>query len=109
MIPRRLFLFHVLLCPGMVLAQAGNKIAVRGRLVSRRKGIPVPGLQVFLVHHAFGRSIPAISDGNGQFGWPAIPVSTEPYDLEVYWGRDLVLRSPVLIDYHKNWLGDIWL
>jgi hypothetical protein len=85
-----------------LLAAPGNAnmpiaaVPVQGQLVSRSRG-PVPGMTLFLVHRVFGRSAPAYSDAGGRFGWAAIPVSAEPYFLEVYWGSSLMYRQPIQV------------
>ena len=70
----------------------GAYVPVHGQLLSRNSG-PVPGVAVFLVHEALGRSAPSHTDGYGRFGWTAIPVRPEPYYLEMYWGSKLIYRS----------------
>ena len=71
-------------------------VPVHGQLLSRNRG-PVPGCTIYLVHQALGRSTPSRTDAQGRFGWTAIPVRTEPYYLEMYWGSNLIYRSQLLV------------
>ena len=76
---------------------AGPSVPVQGQVLSRNINGPVPGLTVFLVHEFLGRSAPSYTDAYGRFGWTAIPVRSEPYFLEIYWGQNLVYRQPVAV------------
>lgn len=97
-------LLLVLLCGAILVLNTnthaqpllGPSVPVQGQLISRVQG-PVPGVTVSLVHRIFGRSAPAFTDVYGRFGWSAIPISPEPYFLEVYWGQNLIYRQPVQV------------
>ena len=76
-------------------SQAQN-VSVQGLIVSRNN-TPVPGMTVFLLHPVLGRSAPSITDEHGRFGWSSIPVRSESYFLEAYWGATLMYRQPLPI------------
>ena len=75
----------------------GPTVPVQGQVFSRSVNGPAPGLTVFLVHKVIGRSAPSFTDANGRFGWIAIPVSVQPYFLELYWGQNLIYRQPIQV------------
>jgi hypothetical protein len=77
-------------------SQAQN-VSVQGLIVSRSNNTPVPGMTVFLLHPVLGRSAPSITDEHGRFGWSSIPVRSESYFLEAYWGATLMYRQPLPI------------
>jgi hypothetical protein len=82
-----------LLLLGSDLAAAPAAAQATGTLVGTIKssrGIPVAGLEVYLVHPQIGRSRPAYTDAYGQFRIPSVPTIDDPYFLEVYWDDDLV-------------------
>src|SRR5213595_993020 len=58
---------------------------------------PIPGLTVFLVHPVLGRSYPTATDLGGDFDFTNVPLVTDEYYMEIYWGRDLIFRRPVLV------------
>ena len=75
-------------------AQYGGKAVVQGQVMSRKLGAPVPGLRAVLVHPVLGRSAASFTNAQGHFGWSGIAVRPEPYQLELYWGQNLVYRQP---------------
>ncbi len=84
----------------MARAQAaGGSVPVRGQVLSRGSGGPVPGVGAVLVHERLGRSAMSYTDAYGHFGWTTIPIRPEPYFLEIYWGRQLIYRQPVTIGF----------
>lgn len=93
------FALNLLLMAGsQSLAQSmGATVPVHGQAFARSVNGPAPGLTVFLVHQAMGRSAPSFTDANGRFGWTAIPVSAQPYFLELYWGQRLIYRQPIQV------------
>jgi len=78
-------------------AQEFGFAPVQGQILDGRTGRPAPGLMVSLVHPVLGRSAPAYTGPNGQFGWGAIPIRPEQYFLEVYWGPKLIFRQPLMV------------
>ena len=83
---------------GMARAQStGAGVPVQGHVLSRSSGGPVPGVSVVLVHQRLGRSAMSYTDADGRFGWSAIPLQSEPYFLEIYWGQQLIYRQPVAV------------
>ena len=68
----------------------------------------VPGLTVFLLHPYMGRSAPAFTDFNGVFGWSSIPISPQPFFIEVYWNNNVVHRSQILITQPTQ-IPPIWI
>jgi hypothetical protein len=70
---------------------------VGGVILDNRTGIGAPGLTASLIHSQLGRSAPTLTDADGHFGWSAIPVRSEPYYLEIYWGKNLIYRQQVLV------------
>lgn len=95
---RKLLLASVLpFVPGLVSAQMhGPSAPVQGQVVSRAS-TPIPGLAVYLVHPALGRSAPTFTDMYGRFGWTMIPLKSDPYYIEVYWGNRVVYRNTVSV------------
>ena len=68
----------------------------------------VPGLVVFLLHPSLGRSAPAFTDLNGVFAWNAIPISPQPFFVEVYWGNSIMHRSQIMITQPTQ-IPPIWI
>jgi hypothetical protein len=75
----------------------GPVASVEGVVLDNRTGLGAPGLTVSLIHPQMGRSAPSLTDGNGHFEWSAIPVQSEPYYLEIYWGEKLLYRQQVIV------------
>jgi hypothetical protein len=92
--PQALLLLLLILLPA-VGAQA-QTAAVSGQLV-RGDGSPIPGLTVSLVHPQIGRSQPIASDENGHFVFYNVPIHSEAYYVEIYWGDQLIYRNAVLV------------
>lgn len=89
-----------LICTLVPLHSRAQQVAfapVQGQIFDSRTGRPAPGLMVSLVHPVLGRSAPAFTNGYGQFGWNAIPVRSEAYYLEVYWGQNVIYRQPLQV------------
>ena len=93
----RLALLLLLALSSAHAQSAAPGVPVRGTLLSKNTGAPVPGLMASLIHPVLGRSAPSYSDREGHFGWLAIPARREAYYLEVYWGSKLLYRQPVQI------------
>jgi hypothetical protein len=91
---KALAFFPAILMPGGAKSQMMT-VPVQGRILSNSG--PIPGLMVILVHQYMGRSVPVVSDNSGYFIWNAIPVRSEPFVLEIYWGQNLVYRAPIMI------------
>src|SRR5687767_835791 len=70
---------------------------VGGVILDNRTGMGAPGLTASLIHPQLGRSAPTLTDAGGHFEWSAIPVRSEPYYLEIYWGSNLIYRQQVLV------------
>jgi len=80
------------------LAQRPRVAAVTGVVVDRQ-GRPTPGLAVFLVSQ--GRSAPRTTDRYGKFLFTDVPAGQQ-YFVEVYWGRDLMYRKPIVVQADTN-------
>jgi hypothetical protein len=65
--------------------------------VLRGDNQPVPGVTVSLVHPAVGRSSPSVTNPMGYYYFANVPLRSEPYFLEVYWGTQLLSRSTVAV------------
>lgn len=74
------------------------QVPVYGVVIDSRTQTPVPGLTVSLIHPILGRSAPAFTDQFGRFTFVAIPIRSEPYYIEIYWGHNIVYRSMILIN-----------
>ena len=59
---------------------------------------PLTGVTVYLAHPTAGRSYPRFTDANGYFVFYDVPYATDPFYLELYWGRTLVYRAAVTVD-----------
>ena len=75
----------------------GPVASVQGVVLDHRTGLAAPGLTASLIHPQLGRSAPTLTDGNGHFEWSAIPMQSEPYYLEIYWGSKLLYRQQVIV------------
>ena len=69
---------------GVVLCKDGNKI----------KGCP--GLTISLVKP--GKGGRTITDRAGRFTFDNVPLSRDPYYLEIYWGKRLKFRKKYIIN-----------
>jgi hypothetical protein len=79
-------------------ARAQSPLApVGGVILDNRTGVGAPGLTASLIHPLLGRSTPTLTDADGHFGWAAIPMRSEPYYLEIYWGNNLIYRQEVRV------------
>jgi hypothetical protein len=79
-------------------ARAQNSVApVAGVILDNRSGTGAPGLTAYLIHPVLGRSAPTLTDADGHFGWAAIPMRSEPYYLEIYWGKNLIYRQQLVV------------
>ena len=94
------------LCLATVLAPAtaadAQTLGLEGR-VTNGSFEPIPGLTVFLVHPAEGRSRPRITDARGRFVFQGVPYVDDEYYLEVYWGDELMYRSAVVVHEYVRW------
>lgn len=63
--------------------------------VQTRTSAPIAGLTVYLVSREVGRSAPSLTDAEGWFRFLSVPLTSEPYYLEIYWGQDLMYRNLV--------------
>jgi hypothetical protein len=99
-----ILVIFVLLAAG---AYAQPRSASLGGAVIDRQGRPVPGLTVSVVSMQSGRSAPRVTDQAGQFLFANIPAG-QSYYLEIYWGRQLMYRTRVLLARDTN-LGVIRL
>ena len=83
-------------------AQSGNNVEVCGRIVLERNDtrVPLPGLSVYLLSEAYGRSIVKITDNNGRFSFERIPTNGTPYFIEVYSDQSLIYRR--VIDIYRD-------
>ncbi|HEY2864516.1 MAG TPA: carboxypeptidase-like regulatory domain-containing protein [Casimicrobiaceae bacterium] len=81
---------------------------VQGRVVYR-SGAPIPGITVYLVHPAVGRSTPATTDSDGRFSMPNVPPQQTPFYVEVYWGRTLKYRKALEVSAPRVAIPDIQL
>jgi hypothetical protein len=79
--------------PGVAAAQGAT---VSGVVVNSRQ-VFIPGLTIYLVHSAVGRSYPSFTDPRGRFFFSNVPLRTDPYYLEIYGGRQLIYRKPVFV------------
>ena len=79
-----------------VFAQ-GPVAPVEGVVLDDQTGLGAPGLTASLIHPQMGRSAPSLTDRNGHFEWSAIPMQSEPYYLEIYWGSKLLYRRQVIV------------
>lgn len=86
-----------------------NQAVVQGQLISRNNNYPAPGLTVSLIHPNLGRSAAAISDSNGVFTFYGIPIMPTQYFLEVYWGSQLIVRTPVLVNNYRISLPPLYI
>ena len=68
---------------------------VEGTVV--RGSQPLPGVTVSLVHPSVGRSSPSATNPKGYFYFSNVPIRPDPYYLEVYWGKELLSRTQVLV------------
>ncbi len=99
------------LCLSLIFFDAGDAQVRRGAVtgtILNRGNQPIPGLNVYLVHPKEGRSSPRRTDNWGRFSFLDVPIRSDPYYLEVYWGKDLMYRNTVIVDRDKN-LGNITL
>jgi hypothetical protein len=58
---------------------------------------PIPGLMVYLAHPSRGPGSPAFTDARGRFLFSA-PIDPDPYELMIFWGRELLYRRRVLVN-----------
>jgi len=79
--------------PNQAAAQGGT---VSGVVLNSRQA-PIPGCTVYLVHTVVGRSSPYWTNPQGQFSFTSVPLRNDPYYLEIYWGKQLLYRKPVII------------
>ncbi|MFL5493621.1 MAG: hypothetical protein ACJ8DC_04455 [Gemmatimonadales bacterium] len=70
---------------------------VAGVILDNHSGTGAPGLTAYLIHPVLGRSAPTLTDADGHFGWSAIPMRSEPYYLEIYWGTKLIYRQQLMV------------
>lgn len=90
------FIVYALLSYGPISAHAQQTAMVTGN-VFNRMNIPVPGVTVFLVHPLVGRSYPSITNQMGYYVFNNVPLSRDPYYLEIYWGNDLIFRNTLSV------------
>jgi len=91
-------LFALSLFAASFLVNANQPLAyVQGSFCSLQNGGPAPGLMISLVHQYLGRSSPAYTDQYGNFQLLNIPLRSEPYLIEVYWGQRLIYRNQVFV------------
>ena len=60
----------------------------------------IPGVTVYLVNPAVGRSHAEITDLDGRFSFENVPNTPDGqnwYYVEIYWGRDLIYRRAVQV------------
>lgn len=78
--------------------QTRQQAVVTGKLIATYNNAPAPGMTVSLVHPVLGRSAPAISDNFGTFTLRGIPIRSDAYYLEVYWGNQLINRQSIIVN-----------
>jgi hypothetical protein len=54
---------------------------------------PVAGVTVSLVHPMIGRSSPVFTGPTGGYFFSNVPVQSQPYYIEAYWGNQLLYRG----------------
>jgi|GEM_PF-5585721 len=64
------------------------QVTFQGSIVDANQR-PIPGLAVSVANQARGRSRSAYTDASGHYVLSDIPVSSQPYAFEVYWGQRL--------------------
>lgn len=82
---------------GISTTSYAQSAQIQGSVIDGRNNAPVPGLTISLIHQNFGRSVPSTTDGFGRFVFFNIPIHSQPYFLEVYWGNRLMYRNRILV------------
>lgn len=83
----------------MLVMDAAAGVGFISGEIKTRSNQPIPGLTVSLVHPVLGRiSLSSISDAAGRFFIDNVPLRSDPYYLEIYWGRTLRFRNTVIIN-----------
>jgi hypothetical protein len=70
--------------------------------VLNRNNQPIPGLSVYLVHPRAGRSAAKTTNNAGTFNFDTVPPQNDSYYLEIYWGKQLQYRKPVIVNRDTN-------
>jgi Carboxypeptidase regulatory-like domain len=64
---------------------------------------PVAGVTVSIAHPTAGRSRPKTTDSDGYFLFTGLRPMSDPYYLEVYWGRTLICRESIVVNDNIRW------
>jgi hypothetical protein len=97
-----------LLCAGPAATQVAPTALVEGYVI-RGYNQPVPGLTVSMAHPFIGRSSPSITNPTGYYYFVNVPMRTDPYYIEVYWGTQLLFRNTVTVTGPRVTLPNIVL
>jgi hypothetical protein len=88
-----LFVLFLLYTHSVIAQYDQNTSTIQGAFCSQENDSAAPGLMVSLVHPLLGRSTPAYTDEYGKFTMLNIPIRSDPYYIEVYWGKNLIYRN----------------
>jgi hypothetical protein len=96
---KRVISFIILILLIVLVLDASAQVGFVAGEIKTRSHQPIPGLTVSLVHPVVGR-IPmfAITDAAGRFFIDNVPRRSDPYYLEIYWGKDLRYRNTVIVN-----------
>lgn len=99
---RAIFFITLIMLLALVMDASAQVGFVSGE-IRTRSNQPIPGLTVSLVHPVVGR-IPSTSITNaaGRFFIDNVPQRSDPYYLEIYWGKTLRFRNTVIVNGPVN-------
>ena len=96
---KRAIFFITLILFLVLVINASAQVGFVSGEIRTRSNQPIPGLTVSLVHPVLGRvASTSITDAAGRFFIDNVPVRSDPYYLEIYWGKTLRFRDTVIVN-----------
>ena len=96
---KRIISFITLILLIVLVMDASAQVGFVSGEIRTRSNQPIPGLTVSLVHPVVGRiSLSSITDAAGRFFIDNVPRRSDPYYLEIYWGKNLRFRNTVIVN-----------
>ena len=100
---KRAISFITLVLLLVLVMDASAQVGFVSGEIKTRSNQPIPGLTVSLVHPVVGRiSLSSITDAAGRFFIDNVPIRSDPYYLEIYWGKTLRFRNTVIVNRPVN-------
>ena len=97
--------FYFCLMPALAASPLVSSIS---GIVVNKQNRAIPGLSVYLIDPEGRRAGQQTTDNFGRFAISNVHRRSEAYYVEIYWGKQLYARKPVIVDRDVN-LGNIVL